>query len=102
MNHADSECSPAERLSWWELWPMLGWGVFVVYLYFEGRMIYFLRPAYGYLAVAGGGGSCDGEVCDTRPHLKERRPGLHRCGIMSEAWRFWRRLWSAFRCRNAG
>jgi len=54
MNHTDSECSPAERLSWWELWPMLGWGVFVVYLYLEGRMVYFLRPAYGYLAVAGG------------------------------------------------
>jgi uncharacterized repeat protein (TIGR03943 family) len=40
-----------QRLTWWELWPMLGWGLFVVYLYAKGRMGLFLRPLYGHLAM---------------------------------------------------
>jgi uncharacterized repeat protein (TIGR03943 family) len=41
-------------LSWWELWPALGWGLFTVYLFTTGRMFYLLRPLYGYLALAAG------------------------------------------------
>jgi len=49
-HHAD-ESAP---LSWWDLWPMLGWGAFAVYLSLSGRMTLYLRPLYGHLAMGGG------------------------------------------------
>lgn len=42
------------RLSWWELWPMAGWGLFVLYVYLQGWMPLFLWSVYGHLAAAGG------------------------------------------------
>jgi len=41
-------------LSWWELWPILGWGLFSIYLYGTGKIFYLLRPAYAHLAFGGG------------------------------------------------
>ena len=40
-------------LSWWELWPLVGWGLFTTYLYGTGKIFLLLRPAYAYLALAG-------------------------------------------------
>jgi hypothetical protein len=40
-------------LSWWELWPMLAWGAYTVYLYATGRIFYLLQRIYGHLALAG-------------------------------------------------
>jgi len=40
-------------LSWWELWPMLAWGAYTVYLYATGRIFYLLQRVYGHLALAG-------------------------------------------------
>ncbi|MFO8012139.1 MAG: hypothetical protein R6X20_02420 [Phycisphaerae bacterium] len=40
-------------LSWWELWPMLAWGTYTVYLYATGRIFYLLQRVYGHLALAG-------------------------------------------------
>jgi len=40
-------------LSWWELWPMLAWGAYTVYLYATGRIFYVLQRVYGHLALAG-------------------------------------------------
>jgi uncharacterized repeat protein (TIGR03943 family) len=56
LSMADHEQHAANRpvLSWWELWPVLGWGLFTVYLFATGRMFYLLRPIYGYLALAAG------------------------------------------------
>ncbi len=47
-------CEHSGRLSWWELWPMAGWGVFVLFVRLTGRMPLFLWSVYGYLAAAGG------------------------------------------------
>lgn len=53
--HADPCCAPgAAPLSWWELWPMLAWGAYAVYLEAAGRMVLYLRPLYGHLAAGGG------------------------------------------------
>ncbi len=41
-------------LSWWELWPMLAWGGYTVYLFWTGRIFYLLQTVYGHLALAGG------------------------------------------------
>ena len=41
-------------LSWWELWPLAGWGLFTMYLFATGKVFLLLRPAYAYLALAGG------------------------------------------------
>ena len=41
-------------VSWWELWPMLGWGGYTVYLYATGQIFYLLRPIYGHIAFGGG------------------------------------------------
>ena len=53
---ADHEHEAASRsaFSWWKLWPLLGWGLFTVYLSVSGKMLYLLRPLYGYLALSGG------------------------------------------------
>ena len=40
-------------VSWWELWPMLGWGAYTVYLYATGQIFYLLRPVYGHIAFGG-------------------------------------------------
>jgi uncharacterized repeat protein (TIGR03943 family) len=40
-------------LSWWELWPLVGWGLFTTYLFGTGKIFLLLRPAYAYLALAG-------------------------------------------------
>jgi len=48
-----SETKHTQRLTWWELWPMLGWGGFVIYLYAQGRMALFLKPLYSHLALGG-------------------------------------------------
>ncbi len=54
MGVHNETCGPEARLSWWELWPMLGWGLFTVHLYLSGSMKFFLRPIYAHLA--GGAG----------------------------------------------
>jgi putative membrane protein len=54
MTKQPTACNHPVQLSWWELWPMLGWGFFVVYLYAKGRMALFLHPVYGHMAAAGG------------------------------------------------
>jgi uncharacterized repeat protein (TIGR03943 family) len=41
-------------LSWWELWPLVGWGLFTMYLFGTGKIFLLLRPAYAYVALAGG------------------------------------------------
>lgn len=41
-------------LSWWELWPMLAWGAYTLYLYATGRIFFLLQSIYGHLAAAGG------------------------------------------------
>jgi uncharacterized repeat protein (TIGR03943 family) len=41
-------------LSWWELWPVLGWGLLTVYLYASGKIFYLLVPAYAAIALVGG------------------------------------------------
>lgn len=43
-----------EALSWWELWPMLAWGSYTVYLYATGRIFYLLQRFYGHLALGAG------------------------------------------------
>ena len=50
---AHGACAAAP-LSWWELWPMLAWGAYAVYLEATGRMALYLRPLYGHLAAGGG------------------------------------------------
>jgi len=40
-------------LSWWELWPMLAWGAYTVYLYATGRIFFLLQRLYGHIALAG-------------------------------------------------
>ena len=42
-------------LSWWELWPMLAWGLYTVYLYATGRIFFLLHPLFGHIAL---GGAC--------------------------------------------
>jgi len=54
MSEHGEACGLEERLSWWELWPMAGWGVFVVYIFLQGWMPFFLWWLYGYLAAASG------------------------------------------------
>jgi uncharacterized repeat protein (TIGR03943 family) len=51
----DHEHPAADRpvLSWWELWPLMGWGLFTAYLYGTGKIFLLLRPAYAYMALAG-------------------------------------------------
>ncbi len=45
---------PATVLTWWELWPMLAWGLYSVHLYTSGRIHYLLQPLYAKLAFGGG------------------------------------------------
>jgi len=54
MSKHEHDAANQPVLSWWELWPVLGWGLFTVYLFATGRMFYLLRPIYGYLALAAG------------------------------------------------
>ncbi len=42
-------------LSWWELWPMLAWGAYTVYLYATGRIFFLMHPLFGHIAL---GGAC--------------------------------------------
>jgi len=51
---APSHAHAPEALSWWELWPMLAWGAFTVYLYATGRIFYLLQRFYGHLALGAG------------------------------------------------
>ncbi|MBL7140195.1 MAG: hypothetical protein ISS74_04730 [Planctomycetes bacterium] len=50
-NHDDRCHVPV--LSWWELWPMLAWGAYTVYLYATGRIFFLLQRIYGHIALAG-------------------------------------------------
>ncbi|HUU91538.1 MAG TPA: TIGR03943 family protein [Phycisphaerae bacterium] len=80
------------RLSWWELWPMLGWGAFVAYLYAKGRMTLFLRPLYGHLAVGAAAILLLCFVCGwfvRQRSLKreaEHSHDAHVCGAGPSAW----------------
>jgi len=51
MTETDKHHVPV--LSWWELWPMLAWGAYTVYLYATGRIFYLLQRVYGHLALVG-------------------------------------------------
>jgi len=53
MTVTDTEKRHVAVLSWWELWPMLAWGSYTVYLYATGRIFYLLQRVYGHLALAG-------------------------------------------------
>jgi len=55
MPDNDSEKRHVAVLSWWELWPMLAWGLYTVYLYATGRIFFLLQRVYGHLAL---GGAC--------------------------------------------
>ena len=89
-----------QRLTWWELWPMLGWGLFVAYLYARGRMTLFLRPLYGHLALGAAAVLLLCFACAwfvRRRSLKreaesERVHEGHACGKASNAWRYVRSL----------
>jgi hypothetical protein len=54
VNDHKHEAAGRTILSWWELWPILGWGLFTLYLFGTGKILYLLRPAYAWLALAGG------------------------------------------------
>jgi uncharacterized repeat protein (TIGR03943 family) len=54
MGDHKQEATGRKVLSWWELWPLLGWGLFTLYLFGTGKILYLLRPAYAWLALAGG------------------------------------------------
>jgi len=57
MSPDDSQPAPhahAAVLSWWELWPMLAWGLYTVHLFWTDRIFYLLQAVYGYLALGGG------------------------------------------------
>jgi uncharacterized repeat protein (TIGR03943 family) len=92
----------APRLTWWELWPMLGWGLFVAYLYAKGRMTLFLRPLYGHLAVGAAAVLLLCFVCGwfvRRRSRKREAEGAaehvhngHACGEAPSAWRYVRSL----------
>jgi len=94
-----SETKHSPRLTWWELWPMLGWGLFVVYLYAKGRMGFFLRPLYGHLALGAAAVLIACFACGwfvRRRRLKgeaegERVPEGPACGEAPSAWRY---VWS--------
>jgi uncharacterized repeat protein (TIGR03943 family) len=51
MDDHKQEAAGRKVLSWWELWPILGWGVFTLYLFGTGKILYLLRPAYAWLAL---------------------------------------------------
>jgi len=53
MTDPDTDKHHVPVLSWWELWPMLAWGTYTVYLYATGRIFYLLQRVYGHLALAG-------------------------------------------------
>jgi len=94
-----SETKHTPRLSWLELWPMLGWGLFVAYLYAKGRMTFFLRPLYGHLAAGAAAMLLLCFVCGwfvRRRRLKREAEGdhvheEHACGEAPSAWRY---VWS--------
>ena len=97
-----SDPNPPPRLSWWELWPMLGWGAFVAYLYAKGRMTLFLRPLYGHLAVGAAAVLLLCFVCGwfvQRRSLKREAEAeihahhdAHECGAGPGTWRAVRSL----------
>ena len=97
-----SDPNQPPRLSWWELWPMLGWGAFVAYLYAKGRMTLFLRPLYGHLAVGAAAVLLLCFVCGwfvRRRSLKREAEDAaehvhngHACADASNAWRAVRSL----------
>jgi len=90
---------PTQHLTWWELWPMLGWGLFVVYLYAKGRMTLFLSPLYSHLAVGAAAVLLLCFACGwfvRRRSLKQEAEGEHvheghACGEAPSAWRY---VWS--------
>ena len=94
-----SETKHVPRLTWWELWPMLGWGLFVVYLAAKGRMGLFLRPLYGHLALGAAAVLLACFACGwfvRRRSLKREAEGEHiheghACGEAPSAWRY---VWS--------
>jgi len=53
MTEPDADKHHVPVLSWWELWPMLAWGLYTVYLYATGRIFFVLQRVYGHLALAG-------------------------------------------------
>jgi len=53
MAENETEKRHVAVLSWWELWPMLAWGAYTVYLYGTGRIVYLLQRVYAHLALAG-------------------------------------------------
>jgi hypothetical protein len=55
MTEPDSGKRHVAVLSWWELWPMLAWGTYTVYLYATGRIFFLLHPLFGHVALAGAG-----------------------------------------------
>ena len=91
-----SETKHAPRLTWWELWPMLGWGLFVIYLYAKGRITLFLHPLYGHMALGAAAVLLACFACGwfvRRRSLKREATGEpfhegHACGEAPSAWRY--------------